>query len=529
MAGVPLTLPTDYWQTFSLNKKDLEFISNHLFEKEEPLTEEELLPILVEERIRIESEALVNQQKSSGKIYIPKERYHNGETLVFPAMDWKVGKLTHSRPGVNPSVGEFEVIEVEFDDGIKRQFAAGLQEHKLNQPMKIGSDDQLLDPEYVLKSYGPSIRKKLAEGLAKDADLVRVAMRWFPRALLVDVNPGHLNVAEAVLDEAGGKPLTTKALIDQLDLSSNVNPKLVEFSMNYALHEDGRFDEVGPTGEVLWYLKRLEPEDVQQIPVPLRYIPIPYDRSILTKQMFDLEAELDDELGEDEPPASVIAEEIISLNYPHWRAGTLPVSARVRGFFPSAIESPRVRFTLVDGQTKEEIPAWVVRQHGYVSGLGAFYQKYGLMPGSLVSIAKGKKAGQAIVTPKIRRPTRDWVRTVLVGSDGEIVFAMLKQNLVSDFNERMVIAVPDTAGVDEACAQIAKKHLNFDQVVANMMHELVKLNVQGHVHAQELYSALNIVRRCPPGPLLAFLTSNSNYKHVGDLHYRMAEMEGQDE
>jgi hypothetical protein len=55
------------------------------------------------------------------------------------------------------------------------------------------------------------------------------------------------------------------------------------------------------------------------------------------------------------------------------------------------------------------------------------------------------------------------------------------------------------------------------------------LNVQGHVHAQELYSALNIVRRCPPGPLLAFLTSNSNYKHVGDLHYRMAEMEGQDE
>jgi hypothetical protein len=183
----------------------------------------------------------------------------------------------------------------------------------------------------------------------------------------------------------------------------------------------------------------------------------------------------------------------------------------------------------VDGQSKEEIPAWVVRQHGYVSGLGAFYQKYGLMPGSLISVAKGKKPGQAIVTAKTRRPTRDWVRTVLVGSDGGIVFAMLKQNLTTEFNERMVMAVPDTAGIDEACVQVSKKRLSFEHLVADMMRELVKLNVQGHVHAQELYSALNIIRRCPPGPLLAFLTSNSNYKHVGDLHYRLAETEGKDE
>ena len=69
-----------------------------------------------------------------------------------------------------------------------------------------------------------------------------------PARLLVDVNVGHLNLAEAVLDEAGGKPLPTKAFIDQLDLSGNVNPKLIEFSLNFALQEDGRFDEVGPAG-----------------------------------------------------------------------------------------------------------------------------------------------------------------------------------------------------------------------------------------------------------------------------------------
>ena len=529
MASSPLTLPADYWQNFSLSKKDLEFLSTYLFEKETPLSEAELVPILVEETIRRESEALVKQQKSGAKVYLPKEHYTVGEKLAFPALEWKKGKVTEIRPGVNPTMGEFEVIAVEFEDKSSRQFAAGLEDHKLNQPVEVSAEDQLLNPANVLQTYGPALEKQLAKALAADNDLVKVAQRWFPRALLIDVNEGHLNLAEAVLDEAGGKPLPTTALLEQVELPGNVHPKLVEFSMNYALQEDDRFDEVGPTGEVLWCLRRLEPEDVRQIPAPLRYVSIPYDRSVLTPQMLALEAEMDDELAESEPPSLQMDEVTVSLSYPHWRVGTLPVSARLKGLFPSAYESPRVRFTIVDGQSKEKIPAWVVRQHGYVAGLGKLYKKYGLMPGSLVSVAKGKEPGQVVITAKVRRPQRDWVRTVLVGSDGGIVFAMLKQNITADFNESMAIAVPDVAGVDEASAQLAKQHLSFEQLVADMMRELVKLNVQGHVHARELYSALNIVRRCPPGPLLAFLTSNSGYKHVGDLHYRLVEVEAEHE
>jgi hypothetical protein len=524
MAGVPLTLSPDYWQTISLGKKDLEFISTHLFENEIPLNEAELVPILVEERIRDEREALVKQQKSSGSLYLPGERYQAGERLVFPALDWKKGKVTNVRPSVNPTLGDFEVIEVEFEDGLARRFAAGLGDHKLNQPVEISEDDQQLNPANVLKAHGSELEQKMTAALIEDKALVQVAGRWFPRALLVDVNVGHLNLAEAVLDEAGGKPLPTHALIEQVEMPGNVNPKLIEFSLNYALQEDGRFDEVGPVGEVLWFLKRLEPEDVRQIPAPLRYTAIPYDRSVMTQAMFALESELDDELAEDEPPSKEVNEVVISLSYPHWRAGTLPVSARVRGLFPTAYYTSRVRFTLVDGVSHEEIPAWVVRQHGYVVGLRKLFQKYGLTP-----VSKGKKLGQVIVTPKTRRPMRDWVRTVLVGSDGRIVFAMLKQNITTDFNERMMIAVPDAAGVDEASSQIAKQRLSFEQLVTDMMRELVKLNVQGHVHAQELYSALNIIRRCPPGPLLTYLASDPKFKHVGDMHFRMADMEGQDE
>jgi len=528
MAGAPLTLSPDYWQTFSPTKKDLEFISTYLFENEIPLNEADLVPILVEERIRAEREALILSQKSSGKTYLPKDRYAVGERLVLPAMDWKKGKVTAIRSSLNPDLGPFDVIQVEFEDGSERSFAAGLEDHKLNRPVEIAPDDQLLNPANVLNAHGAELEQKLGAALSADNALVQVAGLWFPRALLVDVNVGHLNLAEAVLDEAGGKPLSTSALLEQVELPGNVNPKLIEFSLNYALQEDGRFDEVGPVGEVLWFLKRLEPEDVRQIPLPLRYTQIPYDRSRMTRDMQRLELELDDELAEIPTPPGELNEAVISLSYPHWRAGTLPVSARVRSLFPTANYTQRVRFTLVDGLTHEEIPAWVVRQHGYVVGLGKFYQKYGLMPGSLILLAKGKKHGQVIITAKTRRPMRDWIRTVLVGSDGRIVFAMLKQNITTEFNERMVMAVPDVASVDEASAQIAKQRLPFEQLVEDMLGELVKMNVQGHVHAQELYSALNIIRRCPPGPLLTYLMGDQKFKHVGDLHFRMAETENED-
>jgi hypothetical protein len=292
--------------------------------------------------------------------------------------------------------------------------------------------------------------------------------------------------------------------------------------MNYALQEDGRFDEVGPAGEVMWCLRRLEPEDVQKIPAWLRYAPVEYDPNVLTKDMRAFELSMNDELSEIDGLAETQDEVTISLTYPHWRAGTLPISARVRKLFPTAYESPRVCFTLVDGQTKEEFPAWVVREHRYVYGLSNFYQKHGLIPGSLVIVRKSKEPGKVIIQAKTRRPTRDWVRTVLVGSDGGIVFAMLRQNITADYDERMVIFVPDIEAVDSACEQLVKSRQTFEQAVIKSVTEMTKLNLQGHVHAQELYSALNITRRCPPGPMLWFLANSPHFKHVGDLYYRLA-------
>jgi hypothetical protein len=213
----------------------------------------------------------------------------------------------------------------------------------------------------------------------------------------------------------------------------------------------------------------------------------------------------------------------VRLINPHWQAGTLPLSSRLRHLFPTAYEAPRVRFMLIDGDSGEEVPGWVVRDRRYVSGLGEWYESHGVMPGSIVRVRKGKQPGEVIVMADNRRPNREWVRTVLVGSDGGVVFAMLKQMVATPIDDRMAIAVPDKKALEAAWKEPQRDAQAFERVVTNVHRELAKLNPQSHVHASELYAAVNVVRRTPPGPLLWLLATRPTFTHVGDQHYRITE------
>jgi len=520
MAVEPL-ISYEYWKNLQITPQDIDFLHNHLFEIETPLSTRELVTVLIRERDHAERLAIQQRRQAGGKIYMPKEGFQPDDRIVLPALDWQHGKVTSVRAGNNPELGEFDVLTVQLEDGTERLFAARLATHALNdEPVAVENDN--FDLDAILRSNGHSIDKKLETSLKDDENIVRIAGRWFPRALLIDVNVGHLNLAEAVLDMSGGEPLPTSSLLKDVSLPEGINPKLAEFSLNLALQEDGRFDEVGPAGEVIWCLYRLEPEEVREVPLHLQYIPIDYDRDALDDALVAMERQLDDELSDVESDENGEMDEVtISLIYPHLRAGTLPLSNRVQSMFPTAYESPRVRFTLVDGKTGQKMPGWVVREHKYVSGLQAWYMANELMPGSLVSVRKGEQPGEVVIEAKIHRSTKDWLRTVIVGTDGGVVFAMLKQNVSAEFNDRMAYAIPSFESVDQIWKQEARRP--FDQLVMNMIREVSKLTPQGHVHAQELYSAINIVRRVPPAPLFALLASKPEISHVGDLHFRISE------
>ncbi len=525
MIMVSISLREDYWETFELQEEDIEFLYNYLLEQETPLTSHELVEALVQERLRREIEAIEKQRSAAGDIYLPRATYAIGQRLIFPAFGWKQGEVIGLRPGRNPDYPGLQVIKVRFEDNQEREFASGVEDHPLNNPLPISQDEEMFDVKAVVQAYGEQLAERVEDGLRAHKDFVRIAGRWFPRALLVEINQGHLNLAEAVLDMAGGGPLTTSALLEQIELSTAVNPKLVEFSLDLALEEDPRFDEVGPAGQVLWFLRRLEPEEVRETPLHLRYQEIEFDRDLLTDEMLALERELDDELSSLETRGRQEDEVVVRLIYPHWRVGSLPLSSRLRHLFPTAYEAPRIRFILVDRESGDQFPGWVVREKKYVIGLRQWYEQHGLIPGSLVRVQRGKKPGEVLISVDKRRANREWIRTVLVGSDGGIVYAMLKQIVTAAYDERMTIAVPDVEALDQVWQRMQKERPPFEHLVVNTVRELTKLNPQGHVHASELYSAVNILRRCPPAPLFALLASYPVFVHVGDLHFRFKEPE----
>ena len=524
MVTTGFSLKDDYWENFQLQTEDIEFLYNYLLETETPLTSKELLGVLVADRILREKQAIEQRRSAGGEIYVPKDTYKVKQTLIFPSLGWVRGQVVSTRAGKNPELSDFRVLTVEFEGGGRREFAYGLAEHNLNNAQSLTHEESFLSTEEILFRYGKFLADKLETGLSSNDEFIVIAGRWFPRALLVDVNIGHLNLADALLDMEGGGPLPTNKLMEAVELSSSINPKLVEFSLDYALWRDGRFDEVGPAGKILWHLKRLEPAEVLYTPDHLQYFEISYEYSSLTPEMLALEEELDDELSqlEDRPDSNEVQFHLI---YPHWRSGTLPLSARLRPLFPTAYRAPRIRFILTDGETGNKFPGWVVREGKYVYGLREFYEQKGVFPGSLLTIRRSANPGEVIIEAHTRRSAREWVRTVLVGADGGIVLAMLKQIVASNFDDRMAIVVPDQTTLDGVWKKIRTERVPFERTVVDFLRELAKLNPQGHVHASELYAAVNLVRRCPPAPLLALLATRPWFVHVGDLQYRFDDSE----
>ena len=512
------------WDNFSIRPEDLEFLSAYLLEVETPLGPEELAYELIRHQVEVKSEDLARRQAQL-KRYFPKERYNEGDHLTFPAQAWETGRVVGVRPSKSLNGHSFEVIQVQIDNGPQREYAAGLEEHTLNAVPELEETPEEAS-QVEAKSHAADLAPKVAAALDASPDFVYIAGRWFPKALIIDVGQGQLNVAEALLDMANGGPLPTNQLLGEVELPEGVNPKLAEFSLDQALQDDERFEEVGPSGSVAWFLRRLEPEALREAPLFLRYEPLEYDRSALTQDMLETESQIDDELSPaDFQPNEEDAKMQIPLIFPHWRVGSLPLTRRLARLFPTAYESPRVRFDFVDADSGDHFPGWVDRSHGYIVGLRDWYQSHGLMPGAYVQVRHGKQPGEVLVSIEAHRSSKEWVRTALIGADGGVVYAMLKQQVESSFDERMAIFLPgDLRALEEVWVKRGGKPINnFAQIVGNTMRELAKINPQNHVHAVELYSAVNLVLRCPPGPLFALLVSRPQFEHLGHLHFRLIE------
>ncbi len=523
MADYPAN-PSQLWgEAFTLSETDIEFVNNLLLEEGAPMESERLAVAVIRERLQNEAKRRARLSPED-TIYLPRHSYRVGQQLVFPLLSFGRGTVLSTRPGENPEVGPFEIVRVKME-GEEREFAARLENHKLNSiPLEtlMGASDR--SPEQIFQEHGSSILGTMETRLGETPDIAKIADRWFPRSLLVEISHGHLNLAEAVLDVAGGVPLPTSALLEHIELPNNVDPRLAAFSLEHALYQDERFEEVGPAGEMAWFLKRLEPPEVTFPPRRLAY---EMDKSAPVKLAEPLQAlvrDLEDEWSPAESPAEEAGEVSLVLSFPHWRVGTLPLNPRLAAIFPHAHQATRIRFEFVDAESGDRFPGWVVSPFRFVFGLADWYPKKGLLPGGILRIRKGGQPGEIVLDAATRRPAREWVRTATASPNSRLTFTMQKQAVAVEYDELSVIAVDDPHAVDELWLRMNEQKIPLETLIADVFRELAKLNPQSTVHARTLYNAVNVVRRLPPDSVFSELMKRPYYLHVGDLYYRFDEV-----
>jgi hypothetical protein len=451
---------------------------------------------------------------SGSKVYQPQESYQVGEDVVFPALKYVRGTVTAVRSGFNPQYGSFKVIAVELK-GKVREFAADFTSaHVLN----TDNSDDLLEQmtaglQQTYSQHLSILTEKIAAELARREDFVRLGSQWFVKSLMVEINIGHLHLAEAVLEVANGGPTPPDEILPVLDLDPGIDSSVQEFSLNYALLQDGRFDEVAPKGKVAWFLKRLEPEAVRETPGRLEYVPIAYDRALLTPQLLLLEQELDDEWSELPLPPSP-QPTIFSLTFPHRWAGTIPLSSRTRLLFPPST-SPRQRVLFLDEATNSEIVGWVVQDKRYVYGLTEWYSEHAIPVGGFLHLRPGPEPGIVALGFDRRRPQREWVRLATV-KDNRLGFELARRNIACGYDDLLIVGTDVVSAVDAHWRRTSQR--SIASLLAEIFPPLASLTPQDATHAKTLYSAINMLRRLPPGPVFAELVRHPAFKAVGD-HY----------
>lgn len=521
-------IPTHHWaRSFAVTEDDVETVVGFLLDNETPLNIHDIARVVIDHRIQIDITQFEQRYKNVVP-FTPDASYAPGQKLIFPALRFATGAVVAARPGNNPDYGPFEVIEVEFDSVLsgRRKFASQLTvPHKL---MDSAADGGTSLPGYsqvtaddILTEFGADIKARIEERLRQHHDLVSVAGLWFPRSLIAEVNVGHLHLAEAVLDMSGGGPLLTEDILEQIGGLGEMPQPLQVLSLNYALNNDDRFDEVGPAGTVLWFLRRLEPPEVLNTPAMLKYQPIEYDRALLMPEMLELEAEIGDEWS-DLPEVSGIPDELtLIVNYPHRRQGTLPLNAGMRQIFPTARRTQRIAVTLVDGQDGEEFSAWVVRGDRYVVGLSKLYRKHRLPVGAVVVVSPSDEQGKIVIDFRPHRARTEYVRLV-VNRDGNMVFDEQKRAIGADYDDLMILGADDLQSVDALHQSVSGKRVQLHALLKQLVHELSRNNPQGTVHGKTLYSAVNVVRRCPPGPIFATLAASPEFEYVGNNVWKLS-------
>lgn len=506
----------NYWNTFSVNDRDVERMYAHMLEKSEATRIQDLARVVIGARAHEENER--RQRLSSEAIlYQPKVSYLIGQRVIFSALNDVEGTVTAIRDSENPRVKPFQVIEVRFADGVTREFAGAYElPHPLNEakPIVTGAADE--SPEEIYAQYGQKIERLLAARLRTDKEFVELDGKWLLRGLLTDVNVGFLNIAEAAIEQ-NNSGMSSAELARVLELETEAGKReTLLFSLDYALQRDERFVDVGPHGETRWYLNRLVPVEVLSVPRILQFGAAPQDMPTLPPELETILSEIQDDNNQDVRGENLPANVNLVLTYPHRRAGSLPYTQGVRALFPEADKPMLV--TLVD-EYGVRLPVWVVPEGNYIFGLKAWYDRSKLNVGALIDLVPHAEPLTAEIRFQPRREGKSlWVKTAKV-ENGHLTFGTSPRPVAFKYDEEMMILPDDQPGLDKLTVSNYGER-SLDLLLMEIFPELVKLG-SSSIHAKTLYSAANYAKRVGARAVFSALVSNEAFTTTGGGYFVM--------
>jgi hypothetical protein len=179
--------------------------------------------------------------------------------------------------------------------------------------------------------------------------------------------------------------------------------------------------------------------------------------------------------------------------------------------------------TLVDGRWGTRYTGWVMHEGRYVYGLSKWVEDHALPVGSYITLERTNNANEVIVDYRTRRAKREWARIASADFEHQALrFEMNKIQVACEYDEYMIVAENERPPIDRLRNQLQNSELSLALIVEQVVLELIKLNPQGTVHAKSVYSGVNMLRRCPPGPVFYALISNRKFRDVGNGFFALA-------
>jgi hypothetical protein len=88
------------------------------------------------------------------------------------------------------------------------------------------------------------------------------------------------------------------------------------------------------------------------------------------------------------------------------------------------------------------------------------------------------------------------------------------------YDDLMIVGTDVVSAIDALWRRAKTRQRSVASLLAEVFPELANLTPQNTVHAKTLYSALNMLRRVPPGPIFAELVRHPAFQPVGDHYWR---------